>query len=531
MINKKLGDGIEIIFPYNAINSSLNSNFHNKDKYQIVFFGCHGKGSEKHTDVIKNYLNNHQITPDFFLLNGDNFYDSGVENTESPLFKTCFETPYAKHFTSQFFFPILGNHDYGEFFLGGLKNLLLFRKNRSSPQAQVQYSTKSKNWYMPGFYYSIKDSNHIFELFCIDSNTILFHEKQQEWLKNKVTNSKAKWKILVSHHPLVTNGHHASEPDVIGLHNFINENFQKNSNPNLNFNLFIAAHEHNNQVLIDSVHSYQIIVGNCSSKKPAHVNKKQNTLYCSAEPNDFSFGLLTLSKDNIICDIKGNKSNYNFDYDKIKNLQKNVSPIKFNQPDIIKNSSIINTSIYLNPDLSLSLDERKIYLQYLYDEIEMSSLHWNQYSYLGIFARRYDELKKIDQLLVNAKLYVKNFNQIKESNIPWLELWTVVENLYVYISDMHYYCLKINEDHEKKNKKSKRQEALQNLENRIYGIYNIFYYILIHFYRSKNSPENLIHEQALSDLYKFEAYCNRCRIEKGYRTIKKLKYYIGHKKR
>ena len=77
---------------------------------------------------------------------------------------------------------------------------------------------------------------------------------------------------------MVTNGHHASEPDVIGLHNFINENFQKNSNPNLKFNLFIAAHEHNNQVLIDSVHSYQIIVGNCSSKKPAHVNKKQNTV-------------------------------------------------------------------------------------------------------------------------------------------------------------------------------------------------------------------------------------------------------------
>jgi len=134
-------------------------------------------------------------------------------------------------------------------------------------------------------------------------------------------------------------------------------------------------------------------------------------------------------------------------------------------------------------------------------------------------------------LLVNAKLYVKNFNQIKESNIPWLELWTVVENLYVYISDMHYYCLKINEDHEKKNKESKRQEALQNLENRIYEIYNIFYYILIHFYRSKNIPENLIHEQALADLYKFEAYFNRCRIEKGYRTIKKLKYNIGHKKR
>jgi len=117
-------------------------------------------------------------------------------------------------------------------------------------------------------------------------------------------------------------------------------------------------------------------------KNPAHVNKSQNTLYCSAEPNDFSFGVLTLTKDNIICDIKGNKSNYNFDYDKIKNLQKNVSPIKFNQPDIIKNSSIKNASIYLNPDLSLSLDERKIYLQYLYDEIEMSSLHWNQYSYL-----------------------------------------------------------------------------------------------------------------------------------------------------
>lgn len=116
---------------------------------------------------------------------------------------------------------------------------------------------------MPGRYYSIKQSKELFEIFCVDSNTIRFSDDEQQWLKDKVFSSKAKWKILVSHHPVITKGKHACEPDVTGFNDLILKNkIYKN------INIFIAAHEHNNQILYYLNNSFQVIVGNCSSKRP-----------------------------------------------------------------------------------------------------------------------------------------------------------------------------------------------------------------------------------------------------------------------
>lgn len=535
MIDKLSGDGVEVICPFQEMSNSIHTM--SPKKLNIVFFGCHGKGNIGHGKLIKEKLDALNITPNFFLLNGDNFYDAGVEDENSSLFKSCFEEPYAKIFTDQFFFPILGNHDYGDFFIGGVKNLILFKKNRASPRAQINYSSKSKNWYMPGVYYSIKEKNNIFEFFCIDSNTIFFDEEQKKWLKDKVLNSNASWKILVCHQPVVTNGAHAVEPDVIALNNYICDEFQNTKNPKLKFNLFISAHEHNNQVLLLTEDSFQFIVGNCSSKNPSSVNKKQNTLYCSFDQGDFSFVLLTIDHDNFECKIIGNKSNYDFNYNKNKNYRNFVSPIQFKYPDLIKNSQIIEGNIYFSPNFLDKYTENYKYLHSLKIEVDNASEKWNQNSRLEWYAQRYIELNKIDSLLEDSKQYVKKFN-ILTCNLPWLELWKVVENLYVLISDTHFYCLKIMEDHEMKNKPSKRRGAINDLEESIYKINQLFYIILHEFYGSQrgNKPHTILpmrkidlQSQAVSDLYKFEAYCNRCRIKRGYKTLKKIKFKVGHK--
>ena len=545
MLAKKIEDGAEIQYPFHS-DPSLN-NESNSIEINIIFFGCHGKGNINHGKIIKKKLKERKIDPDFFLLNGDNFYDSGVENDNSPLFQSCFEIPYAKEFNGKIFFPILGNHDYGDFCIGGLKNLFPFMKNRASPQAQIDYSKKSNSWYMPGVYYSIKHKEGLFEFFCIDSNTIYFDDKQKNWLKNKVFTSNAKWKILVCHQPVITNGHHSSEPDVIALNNFICENFQNTGNPKLKFNLFLSAHEHNNQVLVFSEDSFQFIVGNCSSKNPSSVKMKQNTLFCSSEPKDFSFGLLTLNKDNILCKVLGEKISYDFNYNENKNYRKNVTPIQFKYPDLMKksdlfkNSEIIDGNIYFTQtNLGTNIKNFE-YLHFLKIEIDKAWNNWDKNSRLEWYAKRYVELKKIDSNLDDSRKYIKSFAKIF-GELPWLELWKVVENLYVFISDVHFYCLKIMENHEMKKKMSRRQNAINELEESIYNIYNLFYVILNEFYRTKKGNKPVIdgkpavsmraidfHSQAISDLYKFEAYCNRCRLERGYKTVQKLKFKVGHK--
>ncbi len=151
-------------------------------------FGDWGSGTQNQKDVAAATAKVcKERGCDFGLLLGDNFYESGVSSTEDPLWKSRYQDIYQG--LNIPFYVALGNHDW-----------------RGNAQAQVDYSKKDSRWKMPAFYYSViyPEQNPIVEIFVLNSNQ--FNSAQQTWLKKALDDSKAKWKMLAFHHPILNTG-------------------------------------------------------------------------------------------------------------------------------------------------------------------------------------------------------------------------------------------------------------------------------------------------------------------------------------
>jgi len=129
---------------------------------------------------------------DFVILLGDNFYPSGVNDVDDPLFQSAFEVPYVNLPVP--FYPILGNHD-----------------ARGNTQAQIDYSAKSAKWVMPGSYYGHRHSNTkpLITFIAADSNN--FDSAQAQWVKDVLAQDESPWRLLYLHHPLFSNGWHGED--------------------------------------------------------------------------------------------------------------------------------------------------------------------------------------------------------------------------------------------------------------------------------------------------------------------------------
>jgi len=157
---------------------------------------------------------------DYCFLLGDNFYPIGLSNPTDPLFQTHFK----QVFPDITCFSILGNHDY----LG-------------NPNAQLEICQKSidSRWKMPYFFYDLvlnvqQESVHfIFIDTCLllreytlkllsnDSNKSNFQRIYQEnykcqlvWLKQILSESRSKWKIVCGHYPIYSNGPHQTSTSL-----------------------------------------------------------------------------------------------------------------------------------------------------------------------------------------------------------------------------------------------------------------------------------------------------------------------------
>ncbi len=139
----------------------------------------------------------------FNILLGDNIYNDGVK---VPNEKEGFDVNFHKIY-NKFSFVILGNHDYG---IGGGVSLSgggsLAPWNKATEQ--INHTRTANNWYMPHRYYAVVGKHAIF--YCIDSNTYVFDDSQQKWLKGTAEflqkTYKDRWHILCSHHPLESYG-------------------------------------------------------------------------------------------------------------------------------------------------------------------------------------------------------------------------------------------------------------------------------------------------------------------------------------
>ncbi len=181
---------------------------------RFIAFGDSGSGNSNQFKVAEQMVNTHDKTGfTQALMLGDNIYEVG---DVKDLGEARFTKPYKPLLDRGVrFITALGNHD------------VLFGHGDD----QVEFFN------MPGRYYTVKSGN--IKFFVIDSNTMSKSIKEQQWLKNALEESDARWKIVMGHHPLYTSGAHASEGTVNNLRKVLEPILIENRVP-----LYLAGHDH-----------------------------------------------------------------------------------------------------------------------------------------------------------------------------------------------------------------------------------------------------------------------------------------------
>lgn len=158
----------------------------------FIAFGDFGDESDGQMDVaraMKKYCAENKC--DFVVTLGDNFQDAGVESVNDPLWKSTYRDVYSD--VGLPFYASLGNHDV-----------------KGSISAQIEYSKVDSSWHMDGEYYSLKrppaSETPTVEFFIINTGNNSYDRDERSWLKKIISESKARWKILISHKPIISNG-------------------------------------------------------------------------------------------------------------------------------------------------------------------------------------------------------------------------------------------------------------------------------------------------------------------------------------
>ncbi len=145
------------------------------------------------------------------IMNGDNFYNNGVQSTDDPQWGPKFEQAYDRpNLNGLKFYATLGNHDYG-------------LTSSGVAQAQIDYSTlpvgsgpgtrASDKWVMHDFWYDVSFGDvHIFSMDTQDGSQAQIND-----MTARVAASTATWKIVFGHHPRFTSGDHNKDNWLVNL--------------------------------------------------------------------------------------------------------------------------------------------------------------------------------------------------------------------------------------------------------------------------------------------------------------------------
>jgi acid phosphatase len=144
----------------------------------------------------------------FIVSTGDNIYEDGPTDAHDPKFARNFEKVYTAAELQCRWYMSLGNHDHGAH--GLFRDAL----------AEVNYTRRSKKWYMPSTYYvqrfdfaAAADGAAAFsmDLVVMDTYDVSPHETkvsaaQLAWLDRTLAASTATWKLVVGHRPMYSAG-------------------------------------------------------------------------------------------------------------------------------------------------------------------------------------------------------------------------------------------------------------------------------------------------------------------------------------
>lgn len=258
---------------------------------------------------------------DFVLGAGDNIYEDGATSVDDNGFLDSFEYPYQN--IDLPFYMCLGNHDCASTIFGGGSD-----NKRGDYQVDYHYSRQrySTKWRMPERYYQqsfgrLEEGRPFLDLFVVDSNPLTsFYQDydnnfswenygypQQLWMKEKVAESKAHWKIAMTHVPYRSNGKHGNagnldegtrvlftSPDADGLRYelFLEEAFADQ------IDMLVTGHDHLLQWIkpVESMGATQIIVSGAAGKTDEFQDAKRNPTHFQAE-NELGFVWVNLTSE------------------------------------------------------------------------------------------------------------------------------------------------------------------------------------------------------------------------------------------
>lgn len=150
---------------------------------------------------------------------GDNIYENGPESADDDEFASKFETP--NEGIDVPWLMVLGNHDTSGIIPGS-------GGRPSRGDHEVAYHQRSRRWYMPSRYYRVPVGDPldpVVEFFALDTTPLAsyvmqtdpyyywdgpFARAQRAWLTDALATSRARWKIVLAHHPLRNNGTHGN---------------------------------------------------------------------------------------------------------------------------------------------------------------------------------------------------------------------------------------------------------------------------------------------------------------------------------
>ncbi len=229
---------------------------------------------------------------EFVAALGDVHHFMGVRSIQDPLWETNFEWIYKHPELMIPWHPVLGNHEY-----------------RGTTKAVLDYSAVSRRWEMPARYYAlvcpVSDSVEALLLF-IDTAPLIDKyrddsagyrdagtqsmERQLAWIDSTLGASKAKWKIVMGHHPIYT-GTTKIESERRDL--------QKRLQPLLDkygVDVSVGGHIHNFQHVQVQGSSVDYFV-NSSASQTRQVVPIEGTLFGSPDPG---FTLCTVKETELI---------------------------------------------------------------------------------------------------------------------------------------------------------------------------------------------------------------------------------------
>ena len=246
------------------------------DVIKFVAVGDTGKGNDGQKQVgaaIATFCASRGC--DFVQLLGDNIYESGISSPSDSQMQDKFEIPYAQ--IDLPFWVVLGNHDYGG---NGLGNE--FGKG----QNEVDYTALSTKWKLPSAYWHRSDKRT--EFFALDTNMIMWNlsGNQAADVRGWLEASTATWKIVLGHHPYLSNGKHGNAGNYDGLPSIVPIASGKNVKDFMEAvvcgraDVYICGHDHDRQWLTGTCQGTELMISGAGASvtglegsNPTHFEK------------------------------------------------------------------------------------------------------------------------------------------------------------------------------------------------------------------------------------------------------------------